>query len=394
MAFAAQARDGRDRGLPAPFPDLDHQRDIRAARHVLEREVSVNVGQRRRDRAARSYRATAVTARSGGDRIESARRNVDDGVVDRELARGIVHGPRDRRLRASRALVDHAQRRSALASSRARTDVVGGALRVARFTGTSGLTVQEAAAAVSDRAAVEASVRRGARPGRAVGRVVTDVRHVPAATNARGALTALEHAAAAVTDPSAQRGPGRAAGGVRHAIRWDAHVADAAETVAARWTLLPSTAAVADEPAKVRATAATADLRAVGPAHADALLTAPAGQTLTLATVRLSTAQVADHTAVAPAFRIAARLVTRRGVAFPAVDRDDGTARAARAAASAGAAPFRRCPSPPFAPLFCPGEQLAKTAAACPSPPRTITQNHERTGAVILELLASIETVP
>ncbi len=297
----------------------------------------MHVGERRGNRSAGSHRAAAVTRGSRRDCIERTGGDVDDRVVDRQLSCRVVDGPRNGRLGAARTLVDHAERRGALAPARPRTDVICGTLGVARLTGTGGLAVQEAATAVTDGAAVETAVRRRARPRRAVGRVVADVRDVPSSADPRCTIAAREHAAAAVADPATQSTAGRDAGGVRNAVRRHAHVAHTAEPVAARRALLSAPAAVADQATEVRRAATAADLHAVGAPDADALVAAPPGEALAISAVGLSTAQVPDHPAVAPTLRVAARVVASRGVALSTVDGDDratGATRATRAAAA------------------------------------------------------------
>ena len=102
-------RDHRHGQLAPPLADLDHQRHVGADRHVLEREVSGLVGERRRDRLARQRGAAAVAARALGHRVERRVGHVDDDVVERDLAGGIVDRAADRGLAAAAARLRRAR---------------------------------------------------------------------------------------------------------------------------------------------------------------------------------------------------------------------------------------------------------------------------------------------
>ena len=97
--------DGRDRDLPAPLADLDDERDVRAGRDV---STARSVRWRRSARSRSACPTAATLHRSQddalGDRDRSGRvRDVDDDVVERQLAGRIVDRAADRRLRRARA---------------------------------------------------------------------------------------------------------------------------------------------------------------------------------------------------------------------------------------------------------------------------------------------------
>ena len=114
------------RDLAAPLAGLHDDRDVRARRDVLQREAPLRVGQRDRDRLAGDVGVALVAGRARGDRRRRRVRNVDQDVVERVLAGGIVDDAGQRRLRRRRAGVLHdlALQAAAGGAAAARADVV------------------------------------------------------------------------------------------------------------------------------------------------------------------------------------------------------------------------------------------------------------------------------
>ena len=107
----------RDRDLAAPLADLHDQRHLAGRRHRLDRqrEAAVRVGQRRGDRAPETCAPQRSQETPFGIAVERRARDVDDDVVERVLAGGVVDRPADRRLgrarcrSAARSTVDPGQ---------------------------------------------------------------------------------------------------------------------------------------------------------------------------------------------------------------------------------------------------------------------------------------------
>src|SRR4029077_14532857 len=170
-------------------------------RDVLQREAPLRVGERHRDRQAGDVGVAFVAGRARRDRRRRRVRNVDQDVVERVVARGVIDdaGQRRRRRRRAGVLHDLAVDPAAGGAGRTGTDVAGGAGGAA---GAGGRAVERLAAAVADRPAVLAAARRGARDRHAVG-ITAHVGDAAARAGQRCRAAAVDRAATTVADPAA-----------------------------------------------------------------------------------------------------------------------------------------------------------------------------------------------
>ena len=137
-----------------------------ARRDVLQREAPLRVGQRHRDRLAGDVGVALVAGRARRDRRRRRVGNVDQDVVERVVAGGIVDDAGQRRRRRRWAVVLHdLALQAAAGAAHPRAGVVRRAGDAARA---GGRAVERLAAAVADRAAVLAAAHRRAGDRHAV----------------------------------------------------------------------------------------------------------------------------------------------------------------------------------------------------------------------------------
>ena len=98
--------DARNDDLPPPLADLHDERNLVAGRSIVDDEATVRTAQTHGDRLTRVRAIARFARRSRLEISERLIRDVDDDVVERNLAGRVVHDAADARFRAPGARID------------------------------------------------------------------------------------------------------------------------------------------------------------------------------------------------------------------------------------------------------------------------------------------------